>query len=99
MRLRVSCQSHSKGRASAAVFLALVVVLLTPAVASAVPTSEFTIDNAAPQAGEPVAFTFTGACDLPPCRIQWRWFQTGGSHLGTTMGEGPQLAYAFPRSG
>ncbi len=50
-------------------------------------------------AGEPVTFTFGGSCDEPPCRIQWRWFGDGGSSLGTSMGEGDQVVYAFTDAG
>jgi hypothetical protein len=88
-----------RARALAAGATAVAAVLLTPAVSSAVPTAEFTIGTAAPATGEPVRFTFTGTCDVPPCRVVWTWFQDGGSRLGTKMGEGEQIDYAFPRAG
>ena len=46
-----------------------------------------------------MTFTFTGSCDLPPCRIQWRWFGDGGSSLGTLMGEGEEISYTFDAPG
>jgi peptidoglycan hydrolase-like protein with peptidoglycan-binding domain len=67
--------------------------------ASAAPTSEFTYDVMVPAVAEPVTFTFAGTCDVAPCRIQWTLFTTGGSHLGTAMGEGLVLTYAFPAAG
>jgi hypothetical protein len=79
-----------------ALFLALAMVFAFAARASALPKAEFTFDVAAPVVGQPVTFTFTGACDVAPCRIRWTWFTTGGSALGTLMGEGPALTYAFP---
>jgi hypothetical protein len=70
----------------------------TAGVASATPTSDFTFSTDAPAVGESVAFTFTGTCDVAPCRIQWRWFKDGG-RIGTTMGEGTEISYAFDASG
>jgi hypothetical protein len=82
--------------------LALLISALTiliPASASATPTAEFSFSPAAPTVGQPVTFKFSGTCDLDPCTIDWRWFQTGGSSLGTSMGEGELLTYAFPAVG
>jgi hypothetical protein len=79
--------------------LALAVIGLWPSTASALPTASFTFAPAAPLAGDPVAFDFTGTCDEPPCRVQWRWFGEGGSSLGTAMGEGEHIDYAFDAAG
>jgi hypothetical protein len=85
--------------AVAVALTALVAVVMTPAVSQALPTAGFTFAPAAPTVGEPVAFTFTGSCDVPPCRIQWRWFRPGGSSLGVTMGEGERISYTFRTAG
>jgi hypothetical protein len=82
-------------RALLAGLTALAVILLTPAPSSALPTAEFAYSSAAPASGEPVTFTFTGSCDVPPCSVVWTWFQDGGSSLGTRMGVGNQIAYTF----
>ncbi|HJQ04499.1 MAG TPA: hypothetical protein VJ872_03600 [Nocardioides sp.] len=78
---------------------AAAVVALTPSASSALPTADFTISAPTAAPGAPVTFRFTGTCDLPPCSVVWTWFQDGGSHLGTRMGVGEQISYAFPRSG
>jgi PKD repeat protein len=82
-----------------ALLLASAVVVLTPAASLALPVADFTFAPEAPQVDEPATFTFTGSCDEPPCRIQWRWFRNGGSSLGTTMGEGPEISYTFAQPG
>ncbi len=82
-----------------AAVLALVAVLLTPTTSYAQPTASFSFSPPSPTTAEPVAFTFTGSCDAPPCRIQWRWYESGGSSLGTSMGEGDQIVYAFAAAG
>lgn len=82
-----------------AVLLALALVGLVPAASSALPTASFVFAPTDPVAGDPVTFDFTGTCDEPPCRIRWRWFQDGGSSLGTSMGEGEHIQYAFDRAG
>ena len=74
-------------------------VLASAGGASALPTAEFTFTPSTPALGQPVSFTFTGTCDNPPCTISWRWFQAGGSHLGTAMGSGPNITYTFPGAG
>ena len=81
-------------RFSIALIVALTGLLLVPAPSGAV-TSSYTFAPTTPVAGEPVTFTFTGTCDAPPCRIQWRWFGDGASSLGTTIGEGEVVDYAF----
>jgi len=88
----------SRQRALVAV-LAFVLLLAWSGAASAVPTAEFAFGPTTPEVAQPVTFAFNGTCDVPPCRIQWRWFKAGGSSLGTFMGEGPVLAYAFPAVG
>jgi hypothetical protein len=77
----------------AALVLSLAMVVAFAGTASALPTSDFTFDVTNPTVGQPVTFTFTGTCDVEPCRIQWRWFTN--TRLGTTMGEGSVLTYAF----
>ena len=87
------------GRLGLALLLSLVAVFATAGGASALPTAEFTFTPSTPALGQPVSFTFTGTCDHPPCTISWRWFQAGGSHLGTAMGSGPNITYTFPGAG
>jgi hypothetical protein len=79
--------------------MSLVTLFSTAGVASAAPTAEFTFSPTAPAVRQPVTFTFEGTCDVPPCTVEWRWFQDGGSSLGTSMGRGEVLTYAFPRAG
>lgn len=86
-------------RLAAALVLALGLVVGGGLAASALPTADFTVNPSAPALGEPVTFTFRGTCDLPPCTIAWRWFQPGGSSLGTSMGTGPRVVQTFPRAG
>ncbi len=74
-------------------------LVATASGARAVPTADFSFGPDAPAVAEPVHFTFSGVCDVAPCRIQWRWFRDGGSSLGTAMGEGEELDYAFAASG
>ena len=73
--------------------------VLSAGVASAAPTSEFTFSPQTPSVGQPVTFRFTGTCDIPPCSVDWTWFKPGGSSLGTNMGEGEVITYAFPAVG
>jgi hypothetical protein len=87
------------GKLFLALLLSLVAVFATAGGASALPTAEFTFTPTTPALGQPVSFTFTGTCDAPPCTISWRWFQNGGSSLGTTMGSGPNITYTFPGAG
>ena len=86
-------------RLGLALLLSLGAVLASAGGASALPTAEFTFAPSTPALGQPVSFTFTGTCDNPPCTISWRWFQAGGSHLGTAMGSGPNITYTFPGAG
>lgn len=72
---------------------------LVPVPATAIPTSSFTFAPDQPAPGSPVAFDFTGSCDEPPCRVQWRWFRDGASSRGTAMGEGEHVQYAFAEAG
>ncbi|GAB4008572.1 PKD domain-containing protein [Nocardioides ultimimeridianus] len=97
--MRVQPVPRRPVRAVLAGLTAAAVVALTPAVSSALPTADFTISATTPAPGAPVTFTFTGTCDQPPCSVVWTWFQDGGSHLGTRMGFGDEITYAFPRSG
>ena len=87
------------GKLLLALLLSLVAVFATAGGASALPTAEFTFTPSAPMLGQPVSFTFTGTCDSPPCTVTWRWFQSGGSHLGTAMGTGENITYTFPSAG
>lgn len=82
-----------------ALLVAVLAVLGSPGLASATPTSEFTFSPQVATVGQPVTFTFRGTCDLPPCTVDWRWFRTGSSSLGTSMGSGPVITYAFPGIG
>jgi hypothetical protein len=70
-------------------------VLATAGPAVALPTASFTASSTSPAVGETVTFTFTGSCDVAPCRIQWRWFSDGGSHFGTTIGEGEEITFDY----
>lgn len=89
----------SATRGLSALVLLLGLLWSSAGVASAAPTAEFTFLPATPVVSQPVTFTFTGTCDVAPCRIQWKWFKDGGSHLGTSMGEGAEISYAFDESG
>jgi hypothetical protein len=85
------------GALSLALLLPLVVVFSTAGVASAAPTSAFRVSTTNPTVRQPVTFTFEGTCDVPPCTIDWRYFpDSGGSSLGTFMGRGEVLTFAFP---
>ena len=95
----LATQVRALGTTALAPLLALVTVFSTVGVASAAPTAAFTYGPTAPAVREPVTFRFTGTCDVEPCSIEWRWFQASGSTLGTTMGRGDVLTYAFPRAG
>jgi hypothetical protein len=95
----LATQVRALGTLALAPLLALVTVFSTVGVASAAPTAAFTYGPTAPAVREPVTFRFTGTCDVEPCSIEWRWFQAAGSTLGTTMGRGDVLTYAFPRAG
>lgn len=97
--MRVQPVLRRPARALLAGLTAAAVVALTPTASSALPTAEFAISAATPAPGAPVTFTFTGTCDVPPCSVVWTWFQDGGRRLGTRMGVGDQITYAFPRSG
>jgi hypothetical protein len=85
-------------RSVMAVLCSALLIFASAGSASAAPTADFTASTARPAAGQPVTFTFTGTCDVPPCRIQWRWFRSGGSSLGTSMGEGSVITYAFTQA-
>src|SRR4051794_7710811 len=82
-----------------ALLVAVLTVIGSPGLASATPTSEFTFSPQVANVDQPVTFTFRGTCDIAPCTIEWRWFRTGGSSLGTSMGNGPVITYAFPAIG
>jgi hypothetical protein len=86
-------------KAALTAFFVLAVLISFPVSASALPTASFTFSPTTPTVGQPVEFTFTGSCDLAPCRIRWRWFQTPGSSLGTTIGEGQAVTYTFGAAG
>ena len=63
--------------------------------AAASPVAEFKVSTLSPHVAQRVTLTYTGTCDVPPCRIQWRWYKAGGSRLGVTIGEGRVVSYAF----
>ena len=82
-----------------ALLLGVALVVSTVGTARALPTADFTFAPSGPVPGEAVTFTFTGSCDVPPCAVEWRWFRDGGPRLGTSMGAGDEITYAFSRSG
>jgi hypothetical protein len=82
-----------------AALVSLAMLLSTAGLASAAPTAEFSFGPKAPAVRQPVTFTFDGTCDVEPCSVEWRWFQNGGSSLGTSMGRGTVLTYAFASPG
>lgn len=85
------------GALSLALLFPIVVVFSTVGVASAAPTAAFRVSTTNPTVRQPVTFTFEGTCDVPPCTVDWRSFaDSGGSSLGTFMGRGEVLTYAFP---
>jgi hypothetical protein len=87
------------GALTLAALVSLALLFSTAGVASAAPTAEFTFGPTAPAVRQPVTFTFDGTCDVEPCNVEWRWFQNGGSSLGTSMGRGTALTYGFARPG
>ncbi len=89
--------SHVKGLT--AILFASALAFSFAGTASALPVSDFTTSSTAVAVNEPVTFTFTGNCDLEPCRIMWRSFVVGGSSLGSTIGEGPEVVFAFGAPG
>ena len=90
---------RSAAMTALALVLGLTAVVSTAGSARALPTADFTFSPSGPVPGETVTFDFTGSCDLPPCSIEWRWFRDGDTRLGTTMGAGDHLDYAFIRPG
>src|SRR5690242_11506461 len=84
---------------AATLCLLIAASMITATPAAALPISDFTVSSSNLLVGESATFTFTGSCDVPPCRITWRYFTDGGAHLGTSMGEGPEITFAFGRSG
>jgi hypothetical protein len=91
--------SHRPALACVLALLISALTILSSGTASATPTAEFRFTPAAPTVGQPVTFRFSGTCDLDPCAVDWRWFKAGGSSLGTSMGGGEVLTYAFPAVG
>ncbi len=85
--------------AALALLLGVALAVSTVGTARALPTSDFTFAPDGPVPGEAVTFVFTGTCDVPPCAVGWRWFRDGGPRLGTSMGAGDEITYAFSRSG
>lgn len=71
------------------------------AAAYAPPVASFTVDAATQTVGSTHTYDASASvCGLDPCRYQWRWYRTTGTdRLGTTMGEGPVLNYAFTGTG
>src|SRR3954453_14713733 len=86
-------------RGLAALCLLIAACFVTAAPAFAAPISDFTVSSSTVLEGESATFTFTGSCDVAPCRITCRYFTDGGSHRGTSMGEGPEISFAFAHSG
>jgi hypothetical protein len=86
-------------RAGIAAFFTFVMIVCCGGSASAAPTAEFTYRPTSPVVGRLVTFTFTGHCDIAPCRIQWRCFKAGGSSRGTAIGEGHKVTHRFTVAG
>ena len=86
-------------RAVTAALFASVMLLSFTGTASARPVAEFTTSVVSPHVAQRVTMTYTGTCDVAPCRIQWRWYKAGGSRLGVTIGEGRIVSYSFPAIG
>lgn len=81
---------------------ALTLALAGPA--QALPVASFTVSTLVPKVGQPV--TFNGAastCTVAPCSYSWRWYRpttaTDYDRLGTSMGYGVKITYAFARTG
>jgi hypothetical protein len=84
--------------AASMVFIGASVLVTTPA--AAVPTVAFSVSSVGLSVGTPASYSADVVCDEPPCRYQWRWYRVlGNDRLGTTMGEGPELTYAFSTPG
>ena len=80
------------------VFIGASILVTTPA--AAVPTVAFSVSSVGLSVGTPATYSADVVCDEPPCRYQWRWYRVlGNDRLGTTMGEGPELTYAFSTPG
>lgn len=83
---------------------ALLTTLVAPtAAASAAPTADFAYD---PQQVVGTTHTYDASasvCDVPPCTYAWRWYRpttmTSYDRLGTPMGTGPVITYAFSSAG
>jgi hypothetical protein len=77
-------------------------MLIAPAAIASPTGVDFTASTATPAVGEVVTLTASDqiVCDYPPCRYQWRWFRTTSyDRLGTTVGEGTTVRYAFTSPG
>ena len=80
------------------VFIGASILVTTPA--AAVPTVAFSVSSVGLSVGTPATYSADVVCDEPPCRYQWRWYRVlGNDRLGTTMGEGPELTFAFSTPG
>ena len=84
--------------AALAIFIGASLAVAAPA--AAVPTVAFSVSSVGLTVGVPATYTADVFCDEEPCRYQWRWYRVlGNDRLGTTMGEGPELTYAFSTPG
>jgi hypothetical protein len=84
--------------AALVVFLGASLAVTAPA--AAVPTVAFSVSSVGLTVGVPATYAADVVCDVEPCRYQWRWYRViGNDRLGTTMGEGLELRYAFDTPG
>ena len=65
--------SRVRTTAGFAIFLLVTLALSVTSAgsASAEPTASYTFSPTAPSVREPVTFTSTGECDVPPCSTVW----------------------------
>lgn len=83
---------------------ALLTALVAPTVtASAAPTADFTYDAQQVVGSAHTYDASASLCDVPPCTYTWRWYRpttmTSYDRLGTPMGTGPVITFAFSSAG
>ncbi len=82
----------------------VVLGLAFAAPAVALPVARFKVDRPTPRVNRVVTFDATASlCDVPPCSYSWRWYRpttpTDFDRLGTTMGVGPIIQFAWTTTG
>src|SRR4051795_12180944 len=87
----LAMQRHRSVTLLLVALLAMVGAVLPMSPAAARPTADFTFGPTEPSVNEPVTFHFTGSCDVEPCTFKWTSFTSGGSSVGTRMGEGESV--------